>query len=107
MLGSYGIDINILNDVGVKSMFEALNSKDKKLIIIDEIGKMECFSDMFKKVLIQCLESQKQILATIRFNPDTFIDKIKNYKDSKLMVLNRNNYKDVKNEILLWIKELL
>jgi len=36
-----------------------------RLIIIDEIGKMECFSDKFKRILKEMLDSEKGLIATI------------------------------------------
>lgn len=104
-LRDYGVDVEVLNRIGVKSITDALEDEKIKVIIVDEIGKMECFSDKFKEVIIKCLNSNKKLLATIRYSPDPFIDKIKKSKDSKVIILSRENYNEVKNGIVKWINQ--
>lgn len=102
-VSKYGVDVKTFEDVGVDAMVDALNSKE--VIVIDEIGKMECFSALFKNVLIKCLESDKKVLATIKYHPDEFIDKVKKVPNSKIFTLNRGNFERIKSEVIKWLKE--
>jgi len=88
-VGRYGVNIYDLENIGVKSLSQAL--RDDDLIIIDEIGKMETFSDKFKDKVLDCLNSEKFVLATIGIGGDKFISKIKERKDIVLFTINIEN----------------
>ena len=88
-VGRYGVNIYDLENIGVKSLSQAL--RDDDLIIVDEIGKMETFSDKFKDKVLDCLNSEKFVLATIGIGGDKFISKIKERKDIVLFTINIEN----------------
>lgn len=100
-LDKYGLDLNMLHDIGIQSINNAI--EEDKIIVIDEIGSMEIMSEEFRKILIECLNSQNKILATIRHNSQPFTDKIKKMENASLLYLSRQNYPEVKQEILEWI----
>jgi len=88
-VGRYGVNIYDLENIGVKCLNQAL--KDDDLILIDEIGKMEVFSEEFKEKVLDCLNSKKIVLATISIGGDKFISKIKERKDIVLFKINTEN----------------
>ena len=45
-VGKYGVDIDVFNKVGVSALKQA--TIDCQLVVVDEIGKMELFSVIFK-----------------------------------------------------------
>ncbi len=97
-VSKYGVSISNLENIGVKEIEEAL--KGNFLIVIDEIGKMELFSERFKKAVMSALDSQNIVLGSILFSSHPFCDLIKNRKDTKLFVLTRENFHLIKNQIL-------
>ena len=88
-VGRYGVNINDLENIGVKSLSQAL--RDDDLIIIDEIGKMEIFSDKFKEKVLDCLNSEKFVFATIGIGGDKYISRIKERDDVIVFKMNREN----------------
>ena len=88
-VGRYGVNINDLENIGVKSLSQAL--RDDDLIIIDEIGKMEIFSDKFKEKVLACLNSEKFVFATIGIGGDKYISRIKERDDVIVFKMNREN----------------
>jgi len=61
-VGQYKVDIKGFEDfLDSISFFNPFTS----LIIIDEIGKMECLSDQFKRLLKEILDSGKWVIGTI------------------------------------------
>jgi len=54
----YGVDIDSLDRVGVSALSQA--ARERSIVIIDEIGKMECLSDKFQKILKKILDSEKK-----------------------------------------------
>jgi nucleoside-triphosphatase len=101
-LGSYGVNISDLDRIGVSSIERGLISG--KIIVIDEIGKMELFSEKFKNVLFKALDSPQKVLATIMERSHRFTDMIKRRKDVRLVHLSRDNFEDVFREVLKWLQ---
>ena len=100
-VGRYGVNIYDLENIGVKSLSQAL--RDDELIIIDEIGKMEVFSEKFKEKVLDCLNSKKIVLATISIGGDKFISNIKRRDDIILFEITKEN----RNKLIEIISSLI
>lgn len=100
-VSKYKVNIKDLEEIGVGSILEAVEKN--KVIIIDEIGKMEMFSEKFKKAVISALDSKNKVLGTIKLTPSSFTDKIKNRKDTKIFYLTRENRQNIKEKILNYL----
>jgi len=80
-VGKYGVDIRVLEAVAVPSFH--VDSADV-LVVIDEIGKMECFSPLFRKAVLSALDSSNPVLASIAERGDPFMEGIKSRKDVEI-----------------------
>jgi nucleoside-triphosphatase len=78
-VGKYGVNVEGIERVAVDAIERALESED--LIVIDEIGKMECYSARFRDVVSACLDSLVPVVATIAKRGDRFIESIKKRPD--------------------------
>jgi nucleoside-triphosphatase len=87
-VGRYGVDINGF-DAFLGSL--ALGNSDMGLIIIDEIGKMECYSEKFKSLVREFLGSEMPVIATIALKGNGFIDRVRKRNDIKLVELTQAN----------------
>ena len=96
-VGKYGVDV-----AGFEAFLASIAFFDPEaeLIIIDEIGKMECFSSQFKHRLKQILDSEKSVVATIALKGGGLIGEIKQRPDVKLFQMTRQNRNDLLPEIL-------
>jgi nucleoside-triphosphatase len=79
---------------------------EKKLVIIDEIGKMESFSSEFKKLVRSLLDSSATVIATIPIRGDLFIEQIKNRHDVHIYQVTKKNRNDLVNTIIKEIRTL-
>ena len=87
-VGSYKVDIKGFEDfLGSISFLNPSNC----LIIIDEIGKMECLSDRFKKILKEILDSGKWVITTIALKGSGLIAEVKERKDIRLFEITKKN----------------
>ena len=77
-VGKYKVNIEDLDQIAVPSM---LPSTDDHIVVIDEIGKMECFSRLFKETLLRVLSAENQVVGSIAIKGDRFIQTIKNRDD--------------------------
>ena len=97
-VSKYKVNTKDLEEIGVKSILNAL--KENKIILIDEVGKMEMMSEKFKKTVRTALNSKNKVLGTIKMTPDPFTNKIKGRDDAKIFYLTRENREKIKKEII-------
>lgn len=62
-VGKYGVDLQALDDVGVKAIREATANAD--VIVIDEVGKMEVESESFIQAVKDALDADKPLILTL------------------------------------------
>ena len=82
-LGKYGINCENLDKIGVAAVEEALKSKE--IIVIDEIGKMELFSQKFSDVVMKALNSGKRVAGVIHLAGWPFLEAIRERSDVQLI----------------------
>lgn len=61
------------------------------ILVIDEIGQMECCSQRFKEQVTALLDSPKIVIATIALKGDAFIEGIKQRHDCRLATVTERN----------------
>ncbi|MFH0847332.1 MAG: NTPase [Chloroflexota bacterium] len=101
-VGKYGVDISVLENLGVKAVSRAIS--ESNLIVIDEIGKMELFSDQFREAVLRAVQSGKKVLATIMLSSNPFADALKRREEVDLVPVTRANNERVLGEIREWLK---
>jgi nucleoside-triphosphatase THEP1 len=92
-----------LEKVGELALRKAIEEAD--LVVIDEIGKMELYSDRMKQAILEALDSKKKVLGTIMKAPHSFADKIKGRKDVKLIEIKKRGQPEVVEELIQAISE--
>jgi len=100
-VSKYGVDIRALEETGIPALQRAC--REGKVIVIDEIGKMEIFSDKFRQIVLDILESQQKVLGTIMLKSDPWADIIKQKPQVKLLFVTRNNHTQILTEIRYWL----
>ena len=74
-VGKYGVDLTALEEIGVKSIYQALESE--ALVVVDEIGPMEIASVKFQGAVNEVIQSGLTMVGTIVKRRLPFTDKIK------------------------------
>lgn len=87
-VGKYGVNVGDLARIAVPSM---IPSGAEQIVIIDEIGKMECLSPIFRETLAKVLDSENLVIGSIAQKGDAFIEKIKERKDVLLVTVSEKN----------------
>jgi nucleoside-triphosphatase len=99
-VGKYGVNIKDIENIAIPSI-----DTDAEVIVIDEIGKMECFSKTFVQKVFSLLDSDKILVGTIKEKGDEIIDKIKSHQDVELIKLTIANRDDIPMMILIGLKK--
>ena len=74
-IGKYGVDLDTLTRIGVPAVRQAAGQR--RLVVIDEIGKMELAAPAFRDVVEEVLRSPVVVLGTILMAPHPWADRIK------------------------------
>ena len=102
-VGKYGVDVASFEKLVVPILdFE---KTDTQLFVIDEIGKMECFSKEFVAAIRRLFNSDRSVLATVALKGSGLISEVKDYPDTRLFNLTRHNSEKTIDEILQFLKK--
>jgi len=100
----YGVDVAAFERVALPSL--AL-SPHTRLIVIDEIGKMECFSQLFRQAVLHALVADTPVLATIALRGDRFIEGLKAREDVELVEVTPANREQLVRELATRLRNRL
>ena len=96
-VGRYGVDIERFEIFLEPILFLA---PETRLIIIDEIGKMECFSVKFRKLMQTIFNSNTPVIATISLKGGGLISQIKRQPDIELFEMTYRNRNAISDNII-------
>jgi nucleoside-triphosphatase len=86
-VGKYGVDVR-----GFDAFLSGMVIPEKPaVVILDEIGKMECLSARFRTLVQNLLDADLPLIATIALRGDSFIQSLKEREDVKLVTLTQEN----------------
>lgn len=90
-VGKYGVDLK-----GLEKLLDTIDLRHSpsRLVILDEIGKMECLSQRFIQEVKALLDSSKMVIATVALKAEGFPATIRSRPDCQLIhvtLQNRSN----------------
>ena len=103
-VGRYGVDV-----AGFEELLTRLDlgHAHSRLFIIDEIGKMECFSRQFMDEVTGLLNGPNVVVATIALKGEGFIRQMKQRRDCRLVTVTRENRDRLLDELASALEEKL
>jgi nucleoside-triphosphatase len=101
-VGRYGVDINALDRVGVAAMQRAM--QQKKIVVVDEIGKMELLSSAFRDTLMLTILGPAPVLGTVIFKPHPEGDVFKLLAQVTLWEVNQRSRVDMAEKVRGWLR---
>lgn len=104
-VGRYGVDLESFESTALPGLEDAIN--DRKLVVIDEIGKMELFSRRFKGLVLEALDGPAPVLGVITESGNGFIRDIRQRKDVRLYRITPANRDGIIPDILKCLEELM
>ena len=100
-VGRYGVNLKDIEDIAVPAMIPSMH---EEIVVIDEIGKMECFSRLFRETLSQVLDSSNRVLGSIALRGDAFIEAIKLREDVMVVEVTSQNRAILVSQLLDTLK---
>ncbi len=96
-LGKYRLDLSALESIGVNAIRQAV--RERRHVVIDEIGPMEIRSAIFRDAVNEVLDSEVPVLATIFARSLAFTDAIKSRRDVTLIEVRSDNRERLVSEL--------
>lgn len=104
-VGKYGVDVPAFEQLALPALEDAI--LHRRIVVIDEVGKMELASKLFCEVVEKALNSQAIVLATVMERPHPFADLIKRRADVAILELTAQNRNQLAGTISGMIREEL
>ena len=92
-VGRYGVDIDALERAGVPAIEAAVEAD--RLVVVDEIGKMELLSTAFQRAIVEALRRHRLLFGTIMQAAHPFADELKAQPDTLLHELTEANREEI------------
>ncbi|PFX27426.1 Cancer-related nucleoside-triphosphatase [Stylophora pistillata] len=116
-VGNYSVDVKSFEELALSTiMINTENSTKvtpnrKIMFIVDEIGKMELFSDCFVRAVRELFSSpQATILATVpvtKQRPIPFVDELKNRRDVTLIEVTKGTRDELVSDVVRLLEDSL
>lgn len=103
-VSKYGVDVEALERVGLPALE---GTPDAKLLVIDEIGKMELFSQRFQEAVLRALEGGRPVLASIMLSRHPFAEALKARDDVRLIHLTSETRERALGDVVAALREML
>lgn len=103
-VGRYGVDVK-----GFEVFLDLLDltHSDSDVLVIDEIGKMECYSDKFRHLITSLLDSRKPLIATISLRGEVPISQVKRRPDVWVLQLTAANREYLVSEVSNSVRNMI
>jgi nucleoside-triphosphatase len=104
-VSKYGVNVEAVDEVGAPAIEQA--TARAALVVIDEIGKMELFSNRFRQAVLSALESGKPIVASIMLAPHPWADAIKARPEVEVILVTEANRSQIQRDLLARLRDRL
>ncbi|MGB9906474.1 MAG: nucleoside-triphosphatase [Candidatus Saccharicenans sp.] len=103
-VGKYRVDL-----AGFENFLASIKffAPEVRLVVVDEIGKMECLSDRFREIVLKLLSGPTALLATIALHGSPFMERIKTSPGVQVFEISPANREDLGRQLLARIRAKL
>lgn len=100
-VGRYRVDVRAIDEFAARVLAPELAN----IFLVDEIGKMECFSPRFVDAMTALLDASHPVVATIAARGGGFIAEVKQRPDVELWEVTHASRDHVPSRALRWLTE--
>lgn len=102
-VGPYGVMLGELEAVGVPALRPA---PDTRLVVLDEVGKMEAFSAPFREAVMDLLAGPVPVLGTVAVHGVGFVKKVRHDPRITLVRMTRASREAIVGDLLRRLKDV-
>ena len=100
-VGRYRVDVGAID----RMVGRTLNEPGAVVVLIDEIGKMECFSHQFVEAVTRLLDGSIPVIATIALRGEGFIARVKERPDAELWEVSARIRDAMPQHVIEWVHD--
>jgi nucleoside-triphosphatase len=104
-VGRFGVDVAALDRLGVPAIEAAVAAG--RLVVVDEIGKMELLSTAFQRAIVAALRAHRVLFGTITRSAHPFADELKAQPDTVLQELTEANHEQLAGLVEMQLRAAL
>lgn len=97
----YGVNVEAIEKVGASALRQAVASR--RVVIVDEIGKMELYSRAFQRAVTEAVASQSPVLATAMSRSHPWVDELKEKRQVEVWVVTAENRDRIPQRVREWL----
>lgn len=101
-VGRYGVNLEAFERLALPE----LARRDVSLLVVDEIGKMECTSGRFRRAVEDALDSPVNVLATLGVSGPAFFQALRERPDVELLTVTPRNRDALLEELCARLRQL-
>jgi len=94
----YGVNLRDLEHVGVAALRRAIAEAD--CVVVDEIGKMELFSERFRDAVMEAMQSDRAMVGTVMQGSNRWVDELKNLPEVTILEVTEANREGMAQRVL-------
>jgi len=96
----YGVNVEAIEQVGVKAVRRAMQRE--RVVIVDEIGKMELLCRPFKEAVLQAVGGPHTVVATAMSGPNLWVDELKALPQVETWEVTEDNREEMAGRVIDW-----
>jgi nucleoside-triphosphatase len=101
-VGKYGVYVENVDTVAAPAVEHAVADAD--YVVIDEIGKMELLSTVFRTAVLHAVQSPKTVVGTILWQPHAWADTLKHTPGVSVLTVTQANRETLLGPIIQRLK---
>ncbi len=99
-VGRYGVDVGAIERVGVAALRRAM--EEERIVVVDEIGKMELLCGPFKGAVLQAMGGPCAVVATAMARPNPWVDALKAMPNVTIWEVTAENRDELAEQVVHW-----
>jgi len=100
-VGRYGVNVKVVEELGLRALEGAAAAG--KIVIVDEIGKMELLSTRFQQAVLKLILGPAHVLGTIVYQPDPRADLFKTLAQVTVWEVDPLQRDELPQRVLEWL----
>jgi len=100
-VGRYGVNVEAIERVGVTALQRAM--QEGRIVVIDEIGKMELLCGPFKQTVLQAVSGPYTVVATAMVKPNPWVEALKAMPTVTVWKVTAENRDEIPTRVRRWL----
>lgn len=101
-VGKYGVDVPAVDALTASALDPDAGTD---VYVVDEVGKMECFSGVFRAAIRRLLEGETPLVGTVARRGGGLIEEVREHPAVEVRELTRGNRDELPGSIEAWVRE--